>query len=73
MSTSLFVLFLLGLVSLAQSQAGCFVCRQCIDCPPDVMTDSNIDEIHALLTKNIQKLGTPLRIRRDANSTVINY
>jgi len=72
-SILIFVLLTMTLMILTQQQTACKICLQCIDCPADVMTDPNIDEIHSLLTQNIQQLGTPLRIRRESNNTAINY
>lgn len=37
------------------------------------MTDSYIDEIHALLLKNIQDVGIPLRIKRTPSANQIDY
>ena len=44
-----------------------------MDCSPDVLTDSYIDEIHALLLKNIQDVGIPLRIKRTPSANQVDY
>jgi len=49
MTKILVVLLSLILLTMGQTVKVCEICKQCVDCSPDVMTDSYIDEIHALL------------------------
>ena len=69
---SLLVLTLVLTFTLS-SQNTCNVCQDCIDCSPAVMADSYIDEIHALLAKNIPGIGAPLRIKRTQKGQTIEY
>jgi hypothetical protein len=73
MRTYLFVALAVLLASAVGAENGCDICKQCVDCLPEIMTDRYVDEIHTLLMSNIESLGFPLRIRKSQNGTDINY
>lgn len=66
------LLFLLLAVAVPLIQA-CTVCGNCLSCTPDVLTDTYIDDIDALLQSKIQDIGFPVAIKRNANPSTITY
>jgi hypothetical protein len=66
-------LYLLLLLTLIKLSSSCTVCQKCINCSSDVLADTYIDGIDALLQKSIQNIGYPISIIRSPNSTSITY
>ena len=65
----------LTLLALTQTQPTltCTVCNQCTNCSNDVLADTYIDTLHAMLLESVDNVGYPTSILRTRNTTAINY
>lgn len=66
---------MLALLAFTQTQPtlACTVCNQCTNCSNDVLADTYIDTLHALILESLDNAGYPTSVVRTANSTAINY
>lgn len=67
------VAYLLILISLVPLLQACTVCQKCTNCTPDIMADSYLDGVDAILQNKLFNLGYPVLINRKPNTTDITY